>query len=145
MHWVLTSLQLLSVVVGVWLLMRSADAVASVNHEVHRLRQMIGRLTALEASHESLYTQHRKLAGKFHAQRWAQEQEQEQPDYEEARVAVDTATCDNYRLAQIEGPSSRAAKCECALCVRAREARNELRRRAGIPMRATVASSENGE
>jgi len=120
---------------------RASQYADRADHEAKRLRNMIGRLTALEGSHESLYAQHRKLAGKFHAQKWAAEQQVELDDEPPAVSKPLPNICDNWRIAQIEGPRSEAAKCECSFCTQARAQRAAFRAQA----RATVPSNDDGE
>lgn len=105
--------------------------------EASKLRAMIGRLVALEGAHESLGAQHRKLSGRFYA--YIAEDHQAEPEPQGATYATDplathnlianSRTCENYAVAQREGPLSPAASCECDYCVGRRRERDELRQK----------------
>lgn len=102
---------------------------ASAQRSAERLLGMRSELGAVEAALQSLTAQHRKLAGRVYADEYWNGQRAEQPQLDvHAPVSErDTGGCENYRIAQIEGPQSQAAKCECALCVEARAARAAFR------------------
>lgn len=105
------------------------DALTKGLREAGKLNAMAGRLIALEGAVESLAAQHRRLAGKFHADK-AERAETALTD----PMALGThpqaiaAACENYLTAQREGPRSEAASCECDYCVSRRADRDALRR-----------------
>lgn len=131
MNWISTGVGFLFAAAAFYACAKAMDAFQRAEHAAQRLRSMVARLTALEADHESLYTQHRKLAGKFHAAKWLQEQQAEEPDGYVREVTGQPPQianiCENYQRAQVEGPQSPAAKCECLFCVRSRDERAALR------------------
>lgn len=124
-------------------LTRTQRAQERVEDTARQLRTALGRVTALEGLHEALLAQHKKLNGRFYAH--LQEHEQA---VDQAEPAVNTPDgpappwtltpdgpaplCQNYHQAQIDGPRSAAAKCECGYCVEMR-ARREAVKRALVP------------
>lgn len=95
------------------------------------LEKSRAKIAALEAAFDSLTAQHLKLRGAFYQFRWQTEQEQA-PDDGDAPVRPDGSSrdvCENWRTAQLEGPYSVAASCECDYCTAMRE-----RRRAPQPV-----------
>jgi len=86
-------------------------------HEI-QLRRQLGRVGALEEALASLSSQHAKLRGKFYSSLAP-------VDVEHVEVSIrDTGpTCDNWLTAQLQGPRSEAAKCECNFCTGRRAAR----------------------
>lgn len=100
----------------------------------NRLRASTGRITGLEGSVDSLTQQLQKLRGTFYAFKAAAEP----PDFADfddhkrpnpVVPEVRSPFCANYGQAQIEGPLSPAARCECGYCEEMRQRRSELRAR----------------
>lgn len=130
----------------VWASYRHVSDAANIVHDVRTSR---GRLISNEAAIESLTAQLQKLRGQFHAFKVNVEDTviadyHLQPDPHDAiRVPVpgvpgaSTAPyCENYGLAQREGPRSEAASCECGYCVEMR-ARRSMVKAALIPKTAS--------
>ena len=117
-------------IVAVYLAFRAADHARSsetrVMREVSKLMQQGARLTALEGAHQSLLRQHQKLAGMFHADRRATPPPPNPtPDLPDL---VELEPCYNWQVAQIEGPRSDAAQCECGYCTHQRNLRAQTKR-----------------
>lgn len=93
----------------------------AVEREAAKLNQMQGRVIALEGAIEQLSAQQRKLSGKFY-------QERQKPIQIPETAIVEPAFCANFAQAQIEGPTSTPARCECAYCTMRRAQRDELRK-----------------
>lgn len=125
--------------------------------ELHasRLRAAVGRITGLEGSVESLTQQLQKLRGQFYALK--QRVNDEPPDDEygpdaDNPVMVARAEakgplpdfCANYGQAQIEGPLSKPAQCQCGYCEEMRRRRSEFRA-AKIPATVGRAKVTKGE
>lgn len=93
-----------------------------------KLRTELPRLTAAEREIETLRRELRKLSGKFYA---SQREEIEIADtYASDPIAThNLVPCDNYAIAQREGPNSKAAKCECDYCTRRRKEKAEFKQR----------------
>ena len=86
------------------------------------LRRLIGRLAAVEAELEVVTKQQQKLRGKLYQSKTA--------DEEKLPIAIsETPICENWQIAQRDGPRSAAAKCECADCTRRRAEREATRAR----------------
>lgn len=116
-------LNLLCVVVCVFLTMRSSQIGDACAYQSNMLKTMRGRLIANEHSIEALAAAHKKFVGKISKERALVEQPS--PPAEEQQLFEDE--CENYRVAQIEGPLSQAASCECEFCVAKRAARRAVK------------------
>lgn len=102
--------------------------VSAANDVAHDLRSTRARViaaeaygTALEGQHEKLLGRLKTLEGRFYATRGpiAEESQTVTPM---KRVDAEPA-CENWLQAQVDGPRSVAASCECDFCVRQREQR----------------------
>lgn len=130
----LTGLSLLAAGLGAYLAWRAGEGAERAEHAAHRLSIMRGQVAGLEAAMMGLDEKHRKLAGRVYAdQYWRGRDEQPElaptePDGRSRDV------CENWAIAQREGPNSRAASCECAYCNARREDRAQRRAklRAGV-------------
>lgn len=91
------------------------------------LRTERDRVTVLERETEALRRELRKLSGKF----YASQREHEQV-LDIIQDADDPPVCENYAVAQREGPKSTAASCECDYCTRRRKEKREFRDRQAI-------------
>jgi len=126
----------LASVAGAWSAWRHAGDARSARDD---LRTQKSKLTAQEAQTEVLAHQLAKLRGQFFAfKKQADEREEDRDDREEeyglgveaAQFAASPTAwtpCENFKLAQVEGPQSKAASCECLYCSRQRRARGALR------------------
>lgn len=123
----------------------AADArryAAKCENHANRLRGMLARIPAVEAHSDGVEKQLSKLRGTFYAFKAAIEDgpaelfRQDEFSQRERGIARpnsgdnEPAFCANYGQAQIEGPRSEAASCECGYCVEMRERRAEFRARA---------------
>lgn len=140
MHIVLTAFAgffLIGSIIAWWRAVHFSDRAADTAEEVQEaciaLRTEAVRITATERELEALRRELRKLSGKFYAS------QREQPDDDPPPVSErDTAPpvvapfCANYGQAQIEGPNSKAARCECDYCAEMR-ARRDLSRAQLVP------------
>lgn len=122
---------------------RVADDAAESERQAQRtalkLTEDRTRLTAAEREIETLRRELRKLSGKFYAaMREAEEEAAELEDQREAAppyvIGARDATgglfapvCENYQQAQVEGPQSAAARCECRYCLEMRQRRAAVR------------------
>lgn len=139
MNILFTAIQLLLVFASfgaMWMAGRWADVALLARHnaadDIAKLKAERDRVTVLERDTEALRRELRKLSGKFYAsQRDAENDLDAQRYYERTGIpasvlpgnAPTTAVCENYAAAQLEGPSSKAAKCECLYCMTRRNAR----------------------
>lgn len=106
---------------------RANDAQLACGRAAGKLNAMAGRVIALEGALETLGAQHRKLSGKFHA---AKDSETPRPaDVGSAPAGLRTPApyCDNFQMAQLQGPQSDAASCECGYCVEMRARRSAIK------------------
>jgi hypothetical protein len=122
-----------------WFAYIATSARDSCAHSEARLQTQRGRIVGLAGALENLHAQHRKLAGRVYADKqWrdarASGGDFTREDWEAHGVKLDNPThtlvgvvCDNWRIAQVEGPTSQAARCECAYCVEARANRAHVR------------------
>ena len=102
-----------------------------VEREVAKLQATTARVSSLEAENSSLLMQLQKLRGQFFAFKSAVEDQdlptiQEVERQYEAERAV-PGFCGLYGQAQIEGPMSPAARCDCGYCVEMRARRERSR------------------
>lgn len=114
-------------VLAAWL---ANGARVACERAARRMDAMRGRLIAVESSLDSLDRSHRKLSGKFYAELHRADGEAEERI--DAAVELDMrrgdgSICENFKVAQLEGPSSVAASCECDFCTRQRELRRALK------------------
>ena len=93
-------------------------------HHADELRKALDRLTVAEREVEALRRELRKLAGKFYATVAELEEPEPQP------MAALNPVCENWAMAQQEGPLSPAALCECNYCQARRQER--IARRASL-------------
>jgi len=126
--------------------------------EMHanRLRACIGRITSMEGTLDSLTQQLQKLRGQFYAFKSAVEDGaypvENDPPYphyserkEQPRLFADSPpVCENYARAQVEGPQSTAARCDCNYCADMRHRRDEVRK-ALIPKTAAAQARRTKE
>jgi len=103
-----------------------ADTIEIAKHAALEDRH---RVTSLERDVAALRRELRKLSGKFYA---TLAQIEDEPDDsaevdEFAGIQPLDAQCDNWTLAQRDGPTSDAAKCECVYCLSRRAERRALR------------------
>lgn len=126
MHSLLTGIQFLLLVVGVYYAYVAARSAEHADREGRRLGTFLARVIALEGGLEQLNKQHRKLAGAFHATRYQDELAltNNAPDNKQLLPA-----CENWVTAQRDGPRSTAARCECAYCTERRAERDAFRTR----------------
>jgi len=117
---------LIASAVCAWIARRHSDRAESAARKLEHAR---GRLVSLEAAVDSIDRSHRKLSGRFYAERAERAEASAEPDYGEPEtLAVLQGTmCNNWRLAAVEGPRSVAASCECDYCVSMREARRQIK------------------
>lgn len=101
-------------------------------HSEHRLSIQRGKVAGLEASLMGLDAKFQKLAGRVYADQYWRGQKEEQPLLEP--VSPDGSVCENWAIAQSEGPSSSAALCGCAYCEskRADRAARRAKLRTGV-------------
>lgn len=123
MNWIPTALCTLAAVVAWWAATVANRRLNDCERAVNRVRALAGRVTALEGGAESLLLMHRKLSGRFYAAM----AERPEPEPEPQLDLIDAPTCDNYRQAQIDGPRSAAAQCQCNYCAGMRESRQKVK------------------
>lgn len=141
MHTILTVCSLLLLIATMYAASVAIGAATRAGRTADRLRSAMATISGLEASAESLTQQLQKLRGTFYAFKAAVEEPQfaaddPPPDPAPGATRADSRGCDNFRIAQLEGPDSRAAQCDCGYCNAMRRAREELRARA-VPRTAT--------
>jgi ABC-type nickel/cobalt efflux system permease component RcnA len=140
MSWMQILGQLFLTGCGAWFVWAASRHAEDAERSAEGVRHARAKIIALDAALESLEAQHKKLNGRFYALR--QELDIEGADTENAvmhRAAHNAGpvlpldsliVCEQWQLAQQDGPSSPAAQCQCAYCMRRRaereRARNEL-------------------
>jgi len=119
---------------AVWRCIVYMDLARGHSHEAEAyalaVREQRDRLTVMEREVEALRRELRKLGGKVHAHIAS-----EQVDFvhdERAHVQARAALCENYALAQVDGPLSAAARCDCQYCSDMR-AHRAAARKADLP------------
>lgn len=127
-----TAFALLACAVSIYFAWRSGESAANASHSEHRLAIMRGQVSGLCTSIEALDDKHRRLAGRVYADQYWNGQREEQPSLRPLAPSADdgftiAGECANWTIAQKEGPSSTAAKCECSYC-NARRADRAARR-----------------
>lgn len=143
MHIMLTVCSGLILCACIYVLLRAqaeADTAATFartgEHAATKLQGERARVTVCEREIDALRRELRKLSGKFHA---TQREGPTTCDHHDrdgngrclwcGHQRVDTAApCENWTTAQREGPSSKAATCECLFCMTQRADRARARR-----------------
>lgn len=120
---------------------RAKDTEKWTTRELGRLQLLRGEITGHSNALDNLTAQVQKLRGQFFAFKASVEDSAEDPAPDELprNLASFTAApfCENYGRAQLEGPLSAAAKCECGYCAEMR-GRRDATRRALIPKTAAA-------
>jgi len=114
--------------IAIWAAIVARRAGSRAESEARRLSVMRGRVLTMEAELEALTSQHRSLRGKFYASRG----QKEETPHEDPATLENWEVCDNFQLAQRDGPRSPASACECAYCTDQR-ARRAAARAAFVP------------
>jgi len=103
MNGIFTALSTAAVLVCAWHAWRCAQIAHELDHFV-----------TLEERLDAILTRLRKLEGRFNADvRW-REPVDDQPG--EMGIGQTANACENFALAQREGPNSAAAACQCVYC-----------------------------
>jgi hypothetical protein len=130
MQWLPTALSTVAAGVAVWCAWMVSQYAASLSRALARAERMRSNVVALEGAHEQLMSRHRKLEGAFHRFKADFDDPQPNPAFdahiEEVRKNLaerHALPCVNWTIAQEQGPSSAAARCECGYCERMREVR----------------------
>jgi len=133
MDWLITVIELVILTGCVLALTRTEklyDGCRELRDEIERICGKVAeersRLTGLERDVDALRRELRKLSGKFYAAQRAEEDDAGSWDAPLAH-AIPASICDNWSVAQIAGPNSDAASCECSYCVGRRAERRALR------------------
>lgn len=126
MQWLPTALSTAAAVIGV------IAAVFAVSSSL-RLQRGLASLEALEARLDVNESSLRKLAGRFYVTLRKDRAEIHEEGYPVPGAGLQrrgvfghepgNGGCDNWALAQLEGPQSKAARCECDYCEQMRRAR----------------------
>ena len=91
------------------------------------------RVTVCERELDALRRELRKLAGKFYATQREYELAQEAgSDLMATDAEEQVEFCENYGSAQLLGPASAAAQCQCGYCLTRRQERDAMRK-ASVP------------
>jgi hypothetical protein len=93
------------------------------------VRDQRDRVTVLERELDAIRRELRKVAGKFYA---ITSPPPIPDDHDEPRAARAEPFCPNFGAAQLEGPTSPAASCECGYCSEMRD-RRAAARKADLP------------
>lgn len=142
MHYLSTALSTVAAIVAVFFAFMSSRHAERALRAAQKLEGARGRLVSLESAVDSLDRSHRKLSGRFYAER---QERLAEVDAEDDKQGLDLTNnvmamgCDNWRIAAIEGPKSEAASCECGYCVSMREARRQMKAARVEQVRATLA------
>ena len=122
--------------VGAFFAFKAAQSAEKAEHSEHRLAIMRGQVRGMEVMLTALDEQLRKLAGKVHADAYWRGKRDEQPELvpDDQPRAPMGSECENWKIAQRDGPSSPAASCECAYCEakRADRAARRAKLRSGV-------------
>lgn len=155
MHIMLTALSLIAFAAAVLVYLRcthEADRCeawrSNIESNALKLRADLPRITTLEREVEALRRELRKLSGKFYATQreeaggtftpgWgtpesdalAASRQQQLWKTPTPLVHVEAPYCDQYEIAQREGPTSKAALCDCNYCRGRRLAKELFRER----------------
>lgn len=91
------------------------------------------RITVLERELDALRRELRKLSGKFHASQREVPDDIQEAEFRRKQIdfvpyTAPLGVCENWLLAQRDGPRSEAASCDCEYCVAQREQRAQLRK-----------------
>lgn len=147
MNIVLTVTALIAALAAVLFALHAHKAASRCETHANRLRGALGTIKGHDGAIDSLTQQLQKLRGQFHAFK-AQHEHAELPPVEtyapELRRHEPASFCANYGQAQIEGPLSPAAQCECGYCEEMRERRRAFRA-AEVPRTVVAPKANAGE
>lgn len=103
------------------------EAVTDLRGMRARLVGLDAALTEIDGRFEKLTIRLKRLEGRFYAERSAVVAQARDPltidAFSRVNDAEAAAACDNWQAAQLEGPRSKAAECQCAYCLAQRAAR----------------------
>jgi len=124
---------------------RHADAARAhqlqVDRALAKILQLRGQIAGHDSALDSQLAQLQKLRGQFYALKAALEESPYPPPPPEPpqnRLFVDAPpVCENWAVAQREGPLSSAARCDCNYCAEMRH-RRDLARQELIPKTAAA-------
>lgn len=141
MHWLPTVLSTGAALIAVLCALAAQRTLSRMDRELKRTASLRARVLALEGCAETITAQHRKLAGKYYQEMAdVQARLDELPDDGEPMFGRDDGTvgpraaewpsvvCANWAEAQIEGPLSTFAQCECGYCSAMRAERERVKR-----------------
>lgn len=122
-QWILTAISTGAAGVALWYALQAQRLCLQIGSTTARLIDAEGAL-------ESLRLQHQKLAGRFYATLRGSYDSTESFEAAEPASSLSATTsgppgppCENWQLAQIDGPLSRAAACGCGYCEHMRASR----------------------
>jgi hypothetical protein len=130
-----TVLSLLASVTATIMAHLARESAASAKHSEHRLAIMRGQVAGLEAAMMGFDEKFKKLAGRVYADEYWRGKSDRQPELQPSVAAgFDSVECGNWAIAQREGPTSEAARCECSYCEakRADRAARRAKLRTGV-------------
>lgn len=130
-----TVLSLCASIFATFMAIKARESADRAAHSEHRLAIMRGQVGGLEAALMGLDAKFQKLAGRVYADEYWRGKKAEQPELQPSAFAgIDSTECGNWAIAQREGPTSEAAKCECSYCEakRADRARRRASLRSGV-------------
>lgn len=149
MHWLPTALSTILFLGSLWCFWKAEAFSRDAFRAAHKLEGARALLRAHEGTLDNQASQLNRLRGMVYAlKREAEDREQlatierllpEEPEnfLRPLPDLVDAAQCDNWKIAQFEGPSSAAAQCECAFC-EGKRAEKERMRKIYRPKPATI-------
>lgn len=106
-----------------WVAWSQASALAVAHRQLTSASATINAVHALVGQYGSRL---QKLEGRVYALQRHYAQDQEQLELT-APARAQVPVCENWKLAQIDGPGSKAAECMCAFCENERAVRRTLR------------------
>lgn len=125
MNWLPTALSTIVLLGCFWAFWATTQALARVLVAADRLERMRSTVSGHDARIESQHAQLNQVRGMVYALRRRDEPEPQAPT---GPSGLSYDACENWRTAQLEGPTSRAATCECAYCTSMRDARAAVKR-----------------
>lgn len=119
-----------------------------VDRALAKLLQLRGQIAGHDSALTSQLAQLQKLRGQFYALKAALEDPSPPPppppDSQQRLFADTPPLCENWNLAQREGPLSPAARCDCNYCAEMRH-RRDLARKELIPKTAAAHARRTNE
>lgn len=132
MNWIPTALSTVLFLGSAWAFWKAFSILEAVSRTERRFGAALGQLKGHEARLDSQESQLNKLRGMVYAVKRELAEEEPEPAAPSTTAHPNPdawlTPCENWKLAQLDGPGSRAAACECGYCTSMRAEKERVRK-----------------